>query len=978
MVKKLAMSLCLLGAVAAGAQSTSYIDLGLSVLWSAENSGISDERPVGEYLTWIDAARRYTADNAEGRLATKAEWDELLDLCSWKWTSVDGNQGYLVTSKVKGFTDRSIFLPAAGWLQDGRLEQVSTYASYWSATEGVQPGNSAAYGFNFQRGHTEWHSENRYSEQSVRLVRPLDDNQIKRISFERNRLVMRQGTSERIAVSMSRGKRNVNSACAWTSSDNEVVSVSADGLIVAHNPGNCTITATAYGNSAACRVTVTADEYDYVDLGLSVLWATRNLGARDSSDYGNYYAWAEVEPKDFFSWGNYRYCSFAGQPNGLDKYVMDGMAHQYLPADNLSRILPEDDAATLLLGSDWHIPTVAEFTELEDNCMIRDTVTADGKPGALIISEVPGYEGRSMFIPFGGKYTGNDPIGVGEEFQLWEADTEGNNGGYRIADKYKTMERDRHFRYSEDRFFGMNIRPVRGMTEKEFSSLGIQGSLTDMSYGEVRQVALQMEPSGRPILSDNIVWSASDESMVRAMPDGTVIALATGECTLTAQYQGKSITVPVSVTMPVPEPVDLGLSVKWASANLGAAKPEDDGGLFAWGETSVKCRPYSRGNYKFQLSSGSGSFTKYDFGERYENNGHLDFKEQLDPEDDAAHVLLGGQWRMPTAAECDELLRNCTWTRIDEENRKGWLVSSNVPGYEGNAIYLPYTDVADNFMFMESVIFRQGIVRDHFIYRSSTMNVSMGIGTSWNWNRFEGQAIRPVQELPDEDRKARQAEILQRNSRPAAGNVRHDYVDLGLSVKWATMNVGANRPEESGDSFAWGETATKPYYSLYNYSLASFHEDLGYWNYDNAPDRVLEPDQDVAHVNWGGDWRLPTKYEYLELVNECEWTDTLQNGVRGFLVTSKVAGYEGNSIFLPFRQSVFSDNTEECYMSSSSSSQTYADGQAEAVVLFLSHYVVGTSDEFGSDFVEMSKIHMSKIHISQRQPCDGFLVRPVR
>lgn len=977
MMKKCVLGLFLLGTVVASAQNAEYVDLGLSVLWSTENSGISDKLPLGEYLTWTDAVQRYGNGNEEGRLASKSEWDELQDFCTWKWTTIDGNPGYMVTSKVKGFTDNSIFLPAAGWLQNGKIEQSSTYAAYWSATEGVQPNNSAAYGFNYKRGHKEWHSENRSSEQSVRLVRPLDKDQIKKISIEQGKLTMRQGSSERLAVSMLNGKRNVNSVCAWTSSDENVVSVSADGLMVAHNPGKCTITATAYGNSAVCRVTVTQDEYTYVDLGLSVLWATRNLGARDSSDNGYYYAWAEVEPKETFSWANYRFCSFAGQSNGLDKYVQNGMAHQYLPADNLTRLLPEDDAATLLLGSNWHIPTRSEFEELNENCDIRDTVTADGVAGALIISAVPGYEGRNIFIPFSGKYDGNEPIGVGEEFMLWGADTEGYIGGYRFADEWKAL-RTGAFRYGVDRFYGMNIRPVRSMTEKQFSSISIKGDLTDMSYGEVKHVDLTMEPSGKSIIPNTIVWSTSDASVAQAMADGSIIALGTGECTLTAQYGGKSIIVPVSVTISVPQPVDLGLSVKWASANLGAAVPEDDGGLFAWGETSVKIRPYSRDNYKF-LKTANSEFSKYYFGSKFSDNENMDFMEQLDPEDDAAHVLLGGQWRMPTATECDELIRNCTWTEIDDETRRGWLVTSNVPGYEGNAIYLPYTVPIRDY----EISGMDDGLKSHtmFSYNTSTLEVSMGIG-SINYSgsivtRIQGKSIRPVQELTAQESKARETEILERTSKNVVGNVKHEYVDLGLSVKWASMNVGALTPEDNGDGFAWGETAPKPYYSLYNYSLASFREDLGYWGYDNTPDSVLEPDQDAAHVNWGGDWRLPTKHEYQELVNKCEWTDTIQNGKRGFLVTSKMPGYEGNSIFLPFMLSLEDDYLHDksrnvVYMSSSSSSRQFSEG--DAVVLYLTTIICGTIEEFN----ENSFDKYTKIHISPRDQYESFLIRPVR
>mgnify|MGYP006969164676 CR=1 FL=1 len=108
-------------------------------------------------------------------------------------------------------------------------------------------------------------------------------------------------------------------------------------------------------------------------------------------------------------------------------------------------------------------------------------------------------------------------------------------------------------------------------------------------------------------------------------------------------------------------------------------------------------------------------------------------------------------------------------------------------------------------------------------------------------------------------------------------------VDLGLSVKWASCNVGANSPEDYGDYFAWGEVIPKKRYSAANNS------------YKYNP-KILPPHADAATVNWGGAWRMPTDVEMVELRNNCTWTWTTENGVNGYKVTSKT---NGNSIFLP-------------------------------------------------------------------------------
>ena len=129
----------------------------------------------------------------------------------------------------------------------------------------------------------------------------------------------------------------------------------------------------------------------------------------------------------------------------------------------------------------------------------------------------------------------------------------------------------------------------------------------------------------------------------------------------------------------------------------------------------------------------------------------------------------------------------------------------------------------------------------------------------------------------------------------------HEYVDLGLSVKWATMNVGANVPEEYGDYFAWGETEPKDYsdWETYKWCKGSYNTmtkyctDSKYGTVDNKT--VLELSDDAAHANWGGTWRMPTLDEIKELRYYCSWEWITQKGVEGH----KVTGPNGNSIFLP-------------------------------------------------------------------------------
>lgn len=129
-------------------------------------------------------------------------------------------------------------------------------------------------------------------------------------------------------------------------------------------------------------------------------------------------------------------------------------------------------------------------------------------------------------------------------------------------------------------------------------------------------------------------------------------------------------------------------------------------------------------------------------------------------------------------------------------------------------------------------------------------------------------------------------------------------VDLGLSVKWAACNVGAGKPEEAGDYFAWGETEPKASYTKDNYKwydsngkLTKYCPNPEYGTVDNKT--ILDPEDDAATVNLGSTWRTPTRAEWQELIDNCEWTWTTYNGMNGYNVASRKKGYEGVSIFLP-------------------------------------------------------------------------------
>ena len=193
----------------------------------------------------------------------------------------------------------------------------------------------------------------------------------------------------------------------------------------------------------------------------------------------------------------------------------------------------------------------------------------------------------------------------------------------------------------------------------------------------------------------------------------------------------------------------------------------------------------------------------------------------------------------------------------------------------------------------------------------------------------------------------------------------HAYVDLGLpsGLWWATNNVGANSPEDYGNYFAWGETEPQSnfYWSTYKHSKNSTPPDPTLTKYNNSSSYgtvdnkiVLDPEDDAAHVNWGGSWRMPTIEEFQEILNNCTWTWTNQGNHNGYNVVSKS---NGNSIFLP--AAGYRDVTNLNYEGS--------NGYYWSSSLNTSYPLTALSLEFGSDY--HFTYHNVRLY--------GYFIRPV-
>lgn len=318
------------------------------------------------------------------------------------------------------------------------------------------------------------------------------------------------------------------------------------------------------------------------------------------------------------------------------------------------------------------------------------------------------------------------------------------------------------------------------------------------------------------------------------------------------------------------EYVDLGLSVKWATCNIGAKRIEDVGAFFRYGETEEydEERPYIFGQEPPDI---------------------------LQPSNDVAHVKWGHSWRMPTEAEYEELEKKCkkVWT-----SRNG-MVGMMYIASNGNTLFFPSTTAGRDYDYDDIVEYwlSNGNIMDakdydHLIQRPIFYQI--------------GYAVRAVSTEPQEKESWQEDYSMKADGFHSS----HYYVDLGLSVKWATMNVGARSEYETGEKYMWGETNKTSENESTPFKWGCEYDDMGYYNYRESLDKrygpnglnTLDKSDDAAYVKWGGNWRTPSVGEIKELANKCEWKWTYNyknKGFSGYVVTSKIEGYTDKSIFIP-------------------------------------------------------------------------------
>ena len=431
-------------------------------------------------------------------------------------------------------------------------------------------------------------------------------------------------------------------------------------------------------------VTVKYAEYetndDYVDFGLGgFMIATKNLGAKRPEDTGDFFAWGETEPKDVYSWETYKL-----QTSKL--YYRDGALLQ-----------PGDDAATVILGEGWRLPTGDEVKLLYDtystdnNGTRMRTTVRNGVYGFMLI----GPNGNSVFFPSTGRMQGSELITWDNDTKMWCKDCTKNRAFEVFTIDYGGVTRF----WTVDRCDGLPIRPVKERGAASDTAY-LKLNVLDRNIAEAQKLLNTLNPAEYSTESFQTLESKFQRAVAMRTyaveNDGQkqhsylgLINKSNKKLQDSIDHASHFLRLAMFELSPLPKPsdiraVDLGLSVRWASANLGARTETENGYFYAWGEVAPKEGRYDWSTYTFCKGANEGNFTKYITDSKW---GEVDGQTRLDLEDDAAHAFMGGDWRMPTPDEFQELVDKCTFENVTMNGR----TVMKATGPNGNCIYFPHT-----------------------------------------------------------------------------------------------------------------------------------------------------------------------------------------------------------------------------------------------------------------------------------------------
>lgn len=376
------------------------------------------------------------------------------------------------------------------------------------------------------------------------------------VTLSQSTLTLKQGETQKLTATVFPSDAT-DKTVSWSSSNPSIATVS-DGTVTAKDSGTATITAKAGDKTASCTVTVTGGPVA-VDLGLSVKWASCNVGASSPEQYGDYYAWGETSTKDNYSWSNYKWCD--GTLNSLTKYNTNS---SFGSVDNKITLELSDDAAHVNWGDSWRMPSNAEWEELMEKCTWTWT-TQNGVNGCKVTSMT---NGNSIFLPAAGVQSGSDLYDVGSRSNYWSSSLCTDLPGLAWGVDYISGNGN-VVRSILGRFGGLSVRPVYGdyVADVPVTSVSLNTTSLTLAEGDSETLVATVTPSNAT--DKTITWSSSNTAIATVSNTGDVMGISEGEATITASCGGKKATCKVAVSKKVIQVTSITISKTTLSLKKG-------------------------------------------------------------------------------------------------------------------------------------------------------------------------------------------------------------------------------------------------------------------------------------------------------------------------------------------------------------------------------------------------------------------------
>jgi len=305
--------------------------------------------------------------------------------------------------------------------------------------------------------------------------------------------------------------------------------------------------------------------YSYVDLGLpsGVKWANVNIGSTSPEGYGDYFAWGETKPKTNYSWSTYQYCD--ASESALTKYCNDSDLGLEGYSDNKVLLEVADDAAHVIWGGNWRMPTNEEYSELIQNCS-WEWVSVNGVNCYKVTSNI---NSNYIYLPASGYYDETTLTGVGSIAEIWSSSSYFENSSDAIYQYFNNTSVDSS--YHGSRYVGRTIRPVYS----EDASSGVTGITLDKSSLTLfvedtytLDATVSMNPGS---VNDQVEWTSSNPDVAKVDYTGKVTALSMGTATITAKTVFGEFTATCDIIV---NPSDLSITLNKSELNLKIGETE--------------------------------------------------------------------------------------------------------------------------------------------------------------------------------------------------------------------------------------------------------------------------------------------------------------------------------------------------------------------------------------------------------------------